>query len=258
MTRFLCLLACLCWGRAATFGQSAHELLRSGDHAYEKANYGLAEQHYRAAARQNPGSLNAIHNLGCAEYRQGKYPEAEESFGQAAAGAQLPAVKANVLYNLGNARLHQRKYAAAIEAYENSLRLRPGDAAAKQNLQMAKQRLQQQKKEEEAQKQPEKDQQNAEQPPADDQQPPADQSNQPPDKPEEQPAKQPPAQKPDDQAGKGEGEGESPPTQPGQLTRQEAQRLLETMISPEDRKNARKYRAAVQQKKLPQANRRDW
>ena len=42
------------------------------------------------------------------------------------------------------------------------------------------------------------------------------------------------------------------------MTREEAQRLLETTISPEDRKNARKYRAAMQQKKVPKASRKDW
>jgi len=228
------------------FAQSAHELLREGDAAYAKKEYTAAQKNYAEAVTKNPGSGNAVYNLGCTQFQQGKYPEAEKSFEQAVAGDQLPDSKADGLYNLGNARLKQRKYREAIEAYENSLRLRPGDAAAKTNLQIAKQNLQKQK-EEEQQKRQQENQDAGQQP---DQQTPPNQNDQNQD--QQQPGETPPKQgdQPDQQQPSGN-------TPPGKMSKQEAQRLLETTIGPEDRKSARKYRAVVR-KTAPKSKQKDW
>ncbi|HRU61906.1 MAG TPA: tetratricopeptide repeat protein, partial [Bacteroidia bacterium] len=69
---------------------------------------------------------------------QGKYAEAAEQFARVAAADPQP----GVLHNLGNALLHQHKYREAAQAYERSLRLRPGHPETKMNLQMAKKKLQ--------------------------------------------------------------------------------------------------------------------
>lgn len=229
--------------------QTAHQSLRAGDQAYLQENYTAAQQHYKDVVRQNPGSWSATYNLGCAEYQQGRYPEAEKAFQQAVAGSQLTAAKADAWYNLGNAQLKQHKWGEAIAAYESSLRLQPGDAAAKQNLQMAKQKLKEEQEEEQKRQQKQKQQeqeQAGEQPPNDQKQPSQEQPN----------GKDGQPQKP--QESSGQGEKPTPPTEPGKMTRQEAERMLETTIGPEDRKNARKYRAAVQQKKVPKTNKKDW
>lgn len=249
MTRSSGLSAFILFLATQTLAQNAHQFLRSGDKDYVEEHYDAAEQAYQHAARQNPGSGNTIYNLGCALYQQGKFPEAEKSFQQADLANQPPDARADVLYNLGNARLKQRKYREAIEAYENSLRLRPGDAAAKQNLQMAKQKLEEQKKEE--QKQQKKQDPNAGQQPPEDQQP---QQDQPQDKPEQNQRQDQPknaGQKPN------QAQQEPGSADPGKMTRQEAQRLLETTIGPEDRKSARKYRATVR-KTLPKDRQKDW
>ena len=250
MKKLLCTLGGMWWGGILLFAQNAHQSLRAGDRDYLRENYSVAQKHYQDAIRQNPGSLQATYNLGCAEYRQGHYPEAEKAFQQAVTGAQLPATKADALYNLGNARLKQQKFGEAIEAYESSLRLRPGDAATKQNLQMAKHKLQAEQK---SQQKPQQNQNG--QPPSEDQkQPPQDQPKPPqqqPDPGEGQP------QNSEEQPGQ-EGRQPAPPTATGQMTREEAQRTLETTIGPEDRKNARKYRAAGQQKKEVKTKKKDW
>lgn len=41
------------------------------------------------------------------------------------------------------------------------------------------------------------------------------------------------------------------------MTKQEAQRLLETTIGPEDRRSARKYRATMR-KTAPKTKQKDW
>lgn len=234
----------------SALAQSAHQELRAGDKEYVREKYSAAQQHYQEAVRQNPGNLNATYNLGCAQYRQGKYPEAEKAFQQAVAGSQLPDTKADALYNLGNAQLNQHKWSDAIEAYQSSLRLRPGDATTKQNLQMAKQRLK-----EEQQQQKQKEQQNQQQQ-QDGQQPPNDQKQPPQEQP--QPGNEQP-QPPKSGEQPNQGQEQSPqPAEPGKMTRQEAQRMLETTIGPEDRKNARKYRATVQPRRAPRTNKKDW
>ncbi len=251
MRMLFCLLT-FCLTNTAIFGQNAHQALRAGDKEYLKENYTAAQEHYKEAVRQNSGSLNATYNLGCAEYQQGKYPEAEKAFEQAVAGSQLPATKADALYNLGNSQMKQQKFKEAVEAYENSLRLRPGDAATKQNLQMAKQKLKEEQQKQQQKQKQDQQQQNGQQPPEDQKPPQQDQ--------QKQPQQQPPQnnsqpQKPEKQPGEDQG-----PTQkePSKMTKQEAQRMLETTIGPEDRKNARKYRAAVQQKRVPKTNKKDW
>ena len=237
------------WGMVTpALAQSAHQELRAGDKEYGRENYSAAQQHYQEAVRQNPGNLNATYNLGCAEYRQGKYPEAEKAFQQAVVGSQLPANKADALYNLGNAQMKQQKFKEAVEAYENSLRLRPGDAATKQNLQMAKQKLQEEQQQQK-QKQKQRQQQDGQQPPNDQKQP---SQNQP-----QARNEQPPPPKSGEQPNQGQ-EPSPQPTEPGKMTRQEAQRMLETTIGPEDRKNARKYRATVQPRRATRTNQKDW
>jgi tetratricopeptide (TPR) repeat protein len=115
--------------------QSPHEALRTGDRLYENQDFEAAEQAYRQAG---PGA-KARYNEGNAVYRQGRYADAAALYRAAAETAKAPAARADALYNLGNACLKQRQYDQAIGAYEQALRLRPGDPAAKSNLQLAKQ-----------------------------------------------------------------------------------------------------------------------
>jgi len=205
--------------------QSAHKHLRDGDRSYERSNYGEAEQAYRQANEKIPTDPKSAYNLGNALYQQGNYGEAEKKYEQAAKTAPEPALQADALHNLGNAYILQQKYQEAIRAYENSLRRRPGDPATKANLQLAKKKWQQQQQEQ--QKEQEQQQQPQEQQDSSAGQQPAEQPQQP-DQQEQQPSQ--PSQK--------------PPEQPndGKMTREQAQRILETAVSPEDKRNARKYR----------------
>ncbi|MEQ1745342.1 MAG: tetratricopeptide repeat protein [Saprospiraceae bacterium] len=218
--------------------QSAHKHLRDGDRSYERSNFGEAEQAYRRAGEKKPDDPKVKYNLGNALYRQGSYPEAEKLFEQSAKTAKNPALKADALHNLGNASLLQEKYEQAVQAYENSLRLRPGDPETKANLQLAKKKWQQEQEKQERQNQ----QQQQNQQTSDSTQ----QQQQPPQKPDQQQQDQQPA----NQQPKPEGEQQPQEQQPteGQMTREQARRLLETAVSPEDRKNARKYREQEQGK----------
>lgn len=231
----------------ALSAQDPHAQLRQGDDAYTKQRYKAAEKHYREAADLKYSDPQALYNLGNALYQQGNWADAATRFEQAANGTSSNAARADALHNLGNAQLKQQKYQEAVQAYEQSLRLRPGDAGTKQNLQMAKKRLKeaQQKQQQQQQNQPQQPQeQNQNQ-----------QQNQP-----SQSSQQPQNQPPNEQ-----GQPQQPPEKPQQpqpqnadkLKKEDAKRLLETAVGPDDQKNARKYRSAQQQPK-PKGAKKDW
>jgi tetratricopeptide (TPR) repeat protein len=245
---FVSVFGLLLFSGAAT-AQSTHKLMRQGDKAYDFENYQEAEKHYRDAADLKYGDPLAQYNLGNALYKQGKWDDAATRFEQAARQADTPAFEADALHNLGNAQMKLHKFKEAVEAYENSLRLRPGDAETKQNLQMAKKKLkeeeekqrqeqQQQEEQQQQQSQSEQDQQNQQNNQQDQQNQP--QQNQQP----QQPGEQQLQQKRQEQ-------------QTEKLKKEEARRLLETAIGPEDQKNARKYRELRQQPK-PNSTKKDW
>lgn len=228
--------------------QSAHKSLRNGDRKYDQEQYKEAEKHYRDAADRQYGEPGALYNLGNSYYQQGKWEDAAARFSQAANSATDPAVKADAFHNLGNSLLKQHKYAEAVKAYENSLRLRPGDAASKQNLQMAKKKLkEEQQRQQQQKKQEESRRQNQDQ-----------QQSQSREQQQENQQQQPKPEENQSQPQTGEPQNSNKEQQNGgKLKREEAQRLLERVIGPEDRKNAKKYREQRQQPK-PSGKEKDW
>lgn len=242
--------ALLCLHTAAA--QSIHTPLRKGDWAYDREQYQAAEKQYRIAADRDMGNPQALYNLGNTLYQQGNFEDAEKRFQQAVNKAKTPTHRADALHNLGDAFLKQRKYKEAVGAYEASLRLRPANAGTKQNLQMAKKRLQEEEKKEKEQQQKQQQQQQ-EQNQGQNQNPqqnPQDQK----DKEQNQPSQPPPNQQAQPQQPKSEQQKKQ---EEQRLKKEDAKRLLETAVGPDDRKNAQKYRAAHQQSK-PKTSKKDW
>jgi Ca-activated chloride channel family protein len=228
--------------------QSTHTPLREGDRAYDRVQYKDAEKHYRKAADRDVGNAKAVYNLGNTLYQQGKFEDAAQRFQQVASIDQDPANKADALHNLGDAYLKQRKFKEAVRSYEESLRVRPADPGTKQNLQMAKKKLKEEEQKEKEQQ--EKNQQQNQDPnqPSQENQP-----NQP-----NQPDKQPNQPKPDQHGQPQQPKSEEQKEQDVQkLKKEDAKRLLETAVGPDDRKNAQKYRATQQQTK-PKGAKKDW
>ncbi len=210
--------------------QSAHSLQRKADREYSKSNYRDAEQAYRQAGEKKANDPALLYNTGNAVYQQGNYAASEPFFEKAAKTAKEPAKRADALHNLGNAYLKQQKFREAVDAYENSLRQRPGDPETKVNLQLAKKKLQQQQQQQQQNQQDQQqnnDQQNQQQ---QDQQQQNDQNQQ--QQNQQQSNEQP--QQPDQQPREQQADG--------RMTPEQAKRLLETAVAPEDRRNAKKYR----------------
>ncbi len=254
-----CMVALCLLNLAPLTAQTTYESLRDGDAAYNRSNYSKAEPHYRRVTEKDPSNWNAAYNLGNTLYQQGKYEEAGKIFEKAVANAPDTRAKADALHNAGNALLKQNKFKEAIKAYENSLRLRPGDADTKMNLQMAKkkdqqeQQRQQQQQQQQNQQQNNQDQnqqnQNQQNQDQQNQQNQNQQQNKQQPQPNSDPKNSPPQQPQQPQ--------ESPSQQRQRMKEEEARRLLETSIGPDDKKNARKYRSA-QQRKRPAVGRKDW
>lgn len=197
--------------------QSARDWMRQGDTYYAEERYDAAEQAYRKALQKAPADAQALYNYGNALYKQGKYAEAQQAWEKTLQIALTPTQKADAWHNLGNALAQQGNTEEAIRAYENSLRLRPGDPDTKINLQLARKKRQQNQ----PQQQPPKGNgtptgiDSLPQPPPTTSQPP---------------------------------QPQAPPQQQGKLTPEEARRLLETTVEPQDQNSGRKYREQTPEK----------
>src|SRR5262245_12234930 len=224
--------------------QSSHKMLRNGDEQYDHEHYKEAEKPYRDAADLKYGDPMAQYNLGNALYQQGNWEDAATRFQQAVKTAPDAMFKADAFHNLGNAQLKQQKYKEAVEAYENSLRLRPGDAETKQNLQMAKKKLREEQQRQQQEQQKQNQQQDQQQQQSQEQQ-------------ENQQKDQSPQQDQPQQPNEGPPQQEQKPNNQQKLKKEEARRLLETAIGPEDQKNARKYREQRQQPRSS-GKEKDW
>ncbi len=96
----------------------------------------LEDKQYDAAI----GKFDDSYRRGVAEYKAGKYEEAEKSF----QAADRPEVAEQAQYNLGNAQLMGGKAQEAIDTYEKVLKENPDHKDAAHNLEIAKKLLEQQ------------------------------------------------------------------------------------------------------------------
>src|SRR6185369_7608968 len=97
-------------------------------------------------------------NLGDGLYKSGKFDEAQARYEALAADARSP-LAASARYNLGNTLFQKQDYAGAARAYRDALRLTPGDADTRHNLEMALRAQQQQQQQQQPQKQKQQDKQ---------------------------------------------------------------------------------------------------
>ena len=150
-------------------GQALNPNAQKGDRMYRDSNYVGAEEAYRKANAENP-SFNFQYNLANSLYQQGRIKEAQSAYEKSISNSSTtPQQLSSAYYNLGNSNFHNKAYDKSIEAYKESLKLNPKDAAAKINLAQAKrmkvqqQEQQQQNKQQEQKQQDQKEQNQQEQ-----------------------------------------------------------------------------------------------
>jgi Ca-activated chloride channel homolog len=106
--------------------------------AYEKKDYATATNAFAQANALKLTPSNAF-NLGTAQVANGKREEGSATLARA---MNDRALRADALYNRGNSALAANAYDYAIRDYVETLKLRPSDAKAKRNLEIALQKKQ--------------------------------------------------------------------------------------------------------------------
>lgn len=141
-----------------------------GMKAYEAGDAAQALAAFEKARAARPGSAVTRFNEAVAQAKAGKATEAAETF--TALSREKNDLGFESHYNLGNALLGSQQLPGAVAAYRDALRLKPDDARARRNLEIALRQMEQQKKdqqedqEKEDQKKDQKDEQKKEQKPS--------------------------------------------------------------------------------------------
>ncbi len=139
-------------------GQTDKKFIRQGNREYNKSVFSDSEISYRKAVDKNNQSADAIFNIGDALYKQEKFEEAGKQFEENIVKNEDKSKKSAGYFNLGNSFLKAKKVEESIDAYKNSLKLKPDNTEAKYNLAYAQDLLKQQQE----QQQKDKDKENKE------------------------------------------------------------------------------------------------
>lgn len=141
------------------FAQGDKKFIRQGNRKYEKQKFSESEISYRKAVDKNKSSADAVFNVGDALYKQKKYEDAGKQFADNSNMNDKKDKKSAAFYNLGNSLLMADKLRESIEAYENSLKLNPGNLEAKYNLAYAQDMLLKQQQQQQQQQNQDKNKQ---------------------------------------------------------------------------------------------------
>lgn len=117
--------------------QSSNKLLREGNKFYKNEKYNNATESYSKALQKAPKDVRAYFNQGDALYKLNELDKAKELFNGVAKASTNTDIQARAHYNIGNIHYKQEKWEESAKAYKQSLKLNPKDEDAKYNLMMA-------------------------------------------------------------------------------------------------------------------------
>lgn len=137
------------WLQPFVRSTNSHAAAARGVKEYQSKQFGPSAEDFAKANALHPSATNAF-NLGTARIAAGKGEEGSKALAEAIGN---PSFRASALYNRGNGALARKVYESAVKDYEETLRLRPSDAAAKRNLEIALRQLEQKKEKEKQQSQ---------------------------------------------------------------------------------------------------------
>jgi tetratricopeptide (TPR) repeat protein len=112
---------------------NSHAATQRGVKLYTAKQYSSAAESLRRANEIAPTPSRAF-NLGTAEIAAGRHEAGSATLAKA---MRDPALRADALYNRGSSALAANAFDYAIRDFSDALKLRPGDAAAKRNLEIA-------------------------------------------------------------------------------------------------------------------------
>lgn len=117
--------------------QSANTLLREGNKYYQKGKYNNATESYSKALQKAPKDIRAVFNQADALYKLNELDKAKDIFNGVAKASTNTDIQAKSFYNIGNIHYKQEKWEESAKAYKESLKRNPKDEDAKYNLMMA-------------------------------------------------------------------------------------------------------------------------
>lgn len=231
--------------------------IRQGNKLFNGQKYEEAEIWYRKAIEKDPKNKEAVYNLGTAQYQQKKFDDAIESFKKSAEnystkseGIDAVKMKAASYHNLGNAHLMKKDAEKAIDAYKKALKLNPTDMDTKYNLVLAMQEQKNQQQNKDGKGDKNKDQKDKKDGKGDQDQ------NKDGDKKDGQGDKGDEKKDGEGKDGKGDDKGEEEKPRPGQLSKEQAEKLLDALQNQEKKTQEKMQR--IKGKPVPVKVEKDW
>jgi len=117
--------------------QTTNTLLRKGNKEYSKEKFNNATESYSKALQLATKDVRANFNQGDALFKLNQLDKAKEHFTIVTNTSTNTDIKAKAHYNIGNILYKQEKWEESAKAYKQSLKLNPKDEQAKYNLMMA-------------------------------------------------------------------------------------------------------------------------
>lgn len=134
--------------------------VRKGNRDFRKENYREAEIDYRKALIKDSMSVAANYNLANTLYKEGDAEQASKTLERIKDAVSATDSAADYYFNLGDVAIARQDWQGAVEAFKESLLLRPGDLEAKENYIYARMKLQDQQNQQNQQNQDQQDQNN--------------------------------------------------------------------------------------------------
>ena len=191
--------------------------LNDGNRLYEEGRFPEAHEKYLEALREAPDLPLALFNDGNALYQSEEYVRALDAY-RGAIESGDPALAAPAWYNLGNGLYRQQRFQESAEAYKQALRIDPGEIDYKHNLELALEQQLQQPDQDPQSEDGDESQQDEEQENQDGEQ------NQ---EPQDQEERQDEDQDQDQDQDQEQEQDQQPEPAPGEMTEEEAERLLQ-------------------------------
>jgi Ca-activated chloride channel homolog len=210
--------------------QSKRGLVNDGVDLYKKGKFTDAEVNFKKGLEKDPNMFQGHFNLGDAYYKQGRYDEAMQAYKNSLSFTDDKYNKSKVFHNIGNSLLKSQKYQESVGAYKNALKLNPDDLETKYNLSYALNMMKQNQNQKNKNQDKNKNDQNKNQ-----------QQNQ-------------NQNKQDDKQNKDQNKQNQQQQQKNQISKDEAQRILEAMKN--DEKDLQKKLRKVKGK--PVSTDKDW
>jgi tetratricopeptide (TPR) repeat protein len=237
------------------------QYIREGNRLYYEGKLPEAQKQYDEALNKNKKSTEAVFNTGNVYLKSDSLDKAVKQFETAATLTSDPKIKGKAYHNMGNALLEQQKFEEAVSAYKNALKNNPTDADTKYNLAYAMSKVKQEqqrkdKKQDQKDKNPDEQNKDQKQNQSGDNKKPdnkGQQNNQP---------KDPKEGKNGENQDTKQGDSKDPKEQnvkpkEGQLSKEQAQRLLEALKNEEQKVQQRLQEKKVQTHQKTKTD-KDW